>query len=214
MQTAIFSTTDASPNQTESNQGKYGNDLELPDTYVRCGRCATSFAITADDLGSGKGRYVENQMTCASKGTFLFQKLINFFAHHPNSRVECSVCSHSWFQSRDRLFTLNEGRELVPMPQSSLDRIASNLAAGRDPDYIGDTKFFVGNLDFAVQEDDIRELFAEVGEVGDVSLVIGPDGRSRGFAFVTMMEEKVTDSCLALDGKDLFGRSINVKLPN
>ncbi len=131
-----------------------------------------------------------------------------------NSRVECSVCSHSWFQSRDRLFTLNEGRELVPMPQAVLDRIASNIEKGRDPDFIGDTKFFVGNLDFGVQEDDIRELFAEVGEVGDVSLVTGPDGRSRGFAFVTMMDESVKDACLELDGKDLSGRSINVKLPN
>lgn len=131
-----------------------------------------------------------------------------------NSRVECSVCSHSWFQSRDRLFSLNEGRELVPMPQVDLDRIASNIAKGRDPDFIGDTKFFVGNLDFGVQENDIRELFAEVGEVGDVSLVTGPDGRSRGFAFVTMMDESVKDACLELDGKDLNGRSINVKLPN
>ena len=54
--TAIFSTTDTSPNQTENNQPKYGKELALPDTYVRCGRCATSFAIAAEDLGSGKGR--------------------------------------------------------------------------------------------------------------------------------------------------------------
>ncbi len=100
------------------------------------------------------------------------------------------------------------------MPQTDLDRIASNLEKGRDPDYIGDTKFFVGNLDFGVTEDDIRELFVEAGEVGDVSLVTGPDGRSRGFAFVTMMDESVQETCLALDGKELNGRSINVKLPN
>lgn len=54
--TAIFSTTDASPNKIESNQEKYGKELELPNTYVRCGRCASSFAITEDDLGTGKGR--------------------------------------------------------------------------------------------------------------------------------------------------------------
>ena len=54
--TAIFSTTDEKPNQTEGNQSKYGNELAYPDTYVRCGRCATSFAIKEEDLGSGKGR--------------------------------------------------------------------------------------------------------------------------------------------------------------
>lgn len=130
------------------------------------------------------------------------------------SRVECSVCSHTWFQSRDRLFSLNEGRELVPLPQADLNRIASNLDNGRDPDFIGNVKLFVGNLDFAVEEDDIRELFTEIGEVGDVSLVTGPDGRSKGFAFVTMMEDNVLDKCLELDGSDLKGRSINVKEPN
>lgn len=128
--------------------------------------------------------------------------------------VECSVCSHSWFQSRDRLFNLNEGRELVPLPQAELDRIASNIKNNRDPDYIGDTKFFVGNLDFEVEESDIREIFAAIGEVGEVSLVLGPDGRSRGFAFVTMMDKADLNECLGLDQTELKGRAINVKEPN
>lgn len=178
---ALLSTAEGA---TESNQGKYGKELALPDTYVRCGRCATSFALTDSDLGEGKG-----------------------------SRVQCSVCGHNWFQSRDRLFNLNEGRELVPMPEVELDRISSNIAKGRDPDYIGDTKFFVGNLDFAVEDNDIREMFAAKGEVGDVSLVRGPDGRSKGFAFVTMMDPEVLDECLKLDGYELKGRAINVKEP-
>jgi len=173
------------PAGVESNQPKYGKELELPGTYVRCGRCATSFALAVDDLGTGRG-----------------------------CRVECSLCSHSWFQTRDRLFTLNDGHELIPLPQTQIDRIASNISKNRDPDYIGDTKFFVGNLDFGVTEKDIREMFAAIGEVGDVSLVMGPDGRSRGFAFVTMMDAEDEAKCLELDGKDLNGRNINVKIPN
>jgi len=72
-QTALFSTpepattptpepatpaTPASPGPTmgSTNQPKYGKELGLPGTYVRCGRCATSYAIAADDLGSGPGR--------------------------------------------------------------------------------------------------------------------------------------------------------------
>jgi hypothetical protein len=39
-----------------SNQPKYGNELDLPGTYVRCGRCFTNYAITVEDLGSGRGR--------------------------------------------------------------------------------------------------------------------------------------------------------------
>lgn len=41
----------------ESKQAEYGKSLELPDTYVNCGNCHTSFAISPDDLGErGKGR--------------------------------------------------------------------------------------------------------------------------------------------------------------
>ena len=53
--TAIFSEAPAAT-PTENNQAKYGKELELPETYVRCGRCATSYAIAATDLGTGKGR--------------------------------------------------------------------------------------------------------------------------------------------------------------
>lgn len=202
--TALFSTTEGTPAPAaasapaapataastaaapvENNQPKYGKELEMPDTYVRCGRCQTSYALKVEDLGQGKGR-----------------------------RVECPLCTHSWFQSRDRLFTLNQGLELIPLPKTQLDRIESNLKKGRDPDYIGDTKFFVGNLDFGVVEEDLRALFAEKGEVGDVALITGPDGRSKGFAFITMMDKEVKDTCLELDGYELKGRNINVKIPN
>lgn len=170
-----------------NNQPKYGKELELPGTYVRCGRCATSYAIGAGDLGTGKGR-----------------------------RVECALCGHSWFQTPDRLFTLNDGHELIPLPKTDVTRINSNMEAGRDPDFMGNAKFYVGNLDFGVQESDLSKLFAEIGPVGGVSIVSGPDGRSRGFAFVTMMEDDdaTMKKCIGLDGHDLKGRNINVKPPN
>ena len=38
-------------------QKLYGNDIDLPETYVMCGRCKTAYALQADDLGpKGKGR--------------------------------------------------------------------------------------------------------------------------------------------------------------
>jgi len=166
-----------------SEQEKYGISLDMPDTYVRCGRCATAFAIKMEDLGP-RGR-----------------------------RIACSVCTHSWYQTPDRLFNLKEGNKLSPLPVHEKDRISKNLEAGRDPDFIGKTKFYVGNLDFSVTEDDLRKLFSEMGPVGSVSMAVGPDGRVKGFAFVTMMDEGDLDACLALDGKDLNGRNINVKPP-
>mmetsp|Transcript_17606 Transcript_17606/g.24828 ORF Transcript_17606/g.24828 Transcript_17606/m.24828 type:complete len:229 (-) Transcript_17606:126-812(-) len=186
--TSLRSTAEASPRtvaQSTSKQTEYGKTLELPETYVRCGKCQSAFPITPDDLGEGKGR-----------------------------RVECSVCSHSWFQSRDRLFTLSEGMEMIPLPEHDATRIANNLKEGRDANFMGAAKFYVGNLDFGVQEEDLREVFAAVGEVGDVSIVTSPDGRSKGFAFVTMMEKEDADAAMGLDGTSVKGRNINVKPPN
>lgn len=39
-----------------SQQPLYGKELGMPDTYVRCGRCQTIYALTEEDLGEkGKG---------------------------------------------------------------------------------------------------------------------------------------------------------------
>ena len=140
--------------------------------------------------------------------------IYNSITQSIHSRISCGLCAHSWFQTPDRLFTLNDGHELIPLPGGDKDRIEGNVKAGREPDFMGNAKFYVGNLDFGVNEEDLRKLFAGAGEVGGVSVVAGPDGRSKGFAFVTMMDEDDTDKCMALDGSELKGRQINVKPPN
>jgi hypothetical protein len=143
--------------------------------------------------------------------SYLYSQLLN--PQH-NSRVECALCQHSWFQTHERLFTLNSGNELIPLPASEAERIGLNVRAGRDPDFIGASKFYVGNLDFGVQEEDLRKLFGELGPVGGASIVMGPDGRSKGFAFVTMMDEDMDEKCMKLDGHELKGRNINVNPAN
>lgn len=194
--TSLFSTTEETTSNIEertrgktvgeNQQAEYGKSLPIPDTYVRCGRCGTSYALAISDLGGGKGR-----------------------------RIECSLCSHSWFQTPERLFNINANHELVALPNSDVQRILSNVEAGRDPDYLGTLKFYVGNLDFSVTEDDLREVFSEAGEVGGVSIVADNEtGRSRGFAFVTMMDDDVTDKVLKLDQREVNGRAMNVKPPN
>ena len=47
----------SSLNMAENNQPEYGKSLEVPDTYVRCGRCETSYSLKESDLGEkGRGR--------------------------------------------------------------------------------------------------------------------------------------------------------------
>jgi len=71
---------------------------------------------------------------------------------------------------------------------------------------------FVGNLDFHVIEDDLRQLFSQYGQVDRVSVVTDRNtGRSRGFAFVEMANNEEGDKAIAeLNGSQLSGRTINV----
>src|SRR5437763_5267152 len=73
-------------------------------------------------------------------------------------------------------------------------------------------RLYVGNLSYSVTEADLREVFAEAGNVAEVKVVLDRDtGRPRGFAFVEMESDaeamKVTE---VLNGRDVQGRAINV----
>ncbi|MEM0978969.1 MAG: RNA-binding protein [Cyanobacteria bacterium P01_H01_bin.58] len=71
---------------------------------------------------------------------------------------------------------------------------------------------YVGNLSFQATEDDLREVFAEYGEVRRISLPIDREtGRKRGFAFVEMAEEAHEDTAISeLDGAEWLGRELRV----
>ena len=73
-------------------------------------------------------------------------------------------------------------------------------------------KLYVGNLSFQTQEADLREQFAQYGEVTSANLITDRDtGRSRGFAFVEMStDEEAQAAQQALDGHELDGRQLKV----
>lgn len=71
---------------------------------------------------------------------------------------------------------------------------------------------FVGNLDFATTEPEVRSLFEAYGAVDRVSVVTDREtGRSRGFAFVEMGDDAAAERAIAaLNGTPVNGRSLNV----
>lgn len=69
---------------------------------------------------------------------------------------------------------------------------------------------YVGNLPFSASEDDVRNLFAQYGEVKSVKLINDREtGRPRGFGFVEM-ETGGGEAVEALDGSSFGGRSLKV----
>ena len=73
-------------------------------------------------------------------------------------------------------------------------------------------KLFVGSLPFATTSDQLREMFAKVGQVVEANVVTDKmTGRSRGFGFVEMAsDEDAKKAVTTLNGSDLEGRKIFV----
>ncbi len=70
---------------------------------------------------------------------------------------------------------------------------------------------YVGNLPYNSTEDELRQLFAQHGEVTSVNIIMDRyTGKSRGFGFVEMDEEAAGAAISALDGTDFGGRTLRV----
>ena len=74
------------------------------------------------------------------------------------------------------------------------------------------TKMYVGNIPYEVNEEELREQFSAHGEVTEVFMVMDREtGRPKGFAFVTMESREGMEAAMReLDGTDFNGRTIKV----
>ena len=71
---------------------------------------------------------------------------------------------------------------------------------------------YVGNLNYDTTESTLRTLFEELGAIESINVIMDRmTGRSRGFAFVEMVEESAAQAAIAqLDGQLVDGRNIRV----
>lgn len=74
------------------------------------------------------------------------------------------------------------------------------------------SKLYVGNLSFSSTENDLQDLFSQVGTVREAALMMDKmTGRSRGFAFVTMStDEEAQEAARQFNGKPFGGRNLIV----
>ena len=72
-------------------------------------------------------------------------------------------------------------------------------------------KVYVGNLPFRTTEDDLMNLFSQVGAVESVSIITDRDtGRSKGFGFVSMNSEDADKAIAQFNGAQFEGRALTV----
>ena len=71
-------------------------------------------------------------------------------------------------------------------------------------------KLYVGNLSFQTTETELKDLFAQSGQVDTVHIIIDREtGRSKGFGFIEM-EEGADHAIAQLNGKEFNGRALTV----
>ena len=71
---------------------------------------------------------------------------------------------------------------------------------------------YVGNLSYQTTEDELRDLFAEFGDVVSAKLIVDKfTGQSKGFGFVEMSNNSEAQKAMdELNGRDVNGRNITV----
>ncbi len=73
-------------------------------------------------------------------------------------------------------------------------------------------KLYVGNLPFNTSNQDLNDIFGEIGAVESCNVIEDREtGRSRGFGFVEMANKEDGERAIAeLNGKEVNGRELKV----
>ena len=73
-------------------------------------------------------------------------------------------------------------------------------------------KIYIGNLQYAMTEDELQQLFEEFGQVASSKIITDKySGRSKGFGFVEMTDDSEAEKAIEqLNGREIKGRNITV----
>ena len=73
-------------------------------------------------------------------------------------------------------------------------------------------KLYVGNLAYAVTDQDLKDLFSQSGTVETVAVISDKfSGQSKGFGFVEMADAAGAEAAMkSLDGTEFKGRNLKV----
>ena len=74
-------------------------------------------------------------------------------------------------------------------------------------------RIYVGNLPFSVGQEQLQELFSQYGEIEEAVVVSNKfSGRSKGFGFVSFVDDAAADKAIAeMNKKEVEGRPLNDK---
>ena len=79
---------------------------------------------------------------------------------------------------------------------------------------MSNTKLYVGNLPYSIDEGALQHNFSEFGDVTSAKVMMDRDtGRSKGFGFVEMSNSQEAEAAIqGLHGKNMGGRDLTVNI--
>lgn len=93
------------------------------------------------------------------------------------------------------------------------DATSTAIDAGKKPRPEEVTRVFVGSLSYSTDRNGLRDHFAQVGEVEFATVILKPDGQSKGCGMVNFTSPQDAQSAVALLNESVLdGRHIMVKL--
>jgi RNA recognition motif-containing protein len=106
---------------------------------------------------------------------------------------------------------LSSVRRAFDLAIQPLSHKASEVPLTDFPGDIMSKRIYVGNLSYQTTENDISNLFGQIGEVESANIITDRDtGRSKGFGFVEMGNDDADKAIAQLNGTELNGRTITV----
>ncbi|KAJ9135019.1 hypothetical protein P3X46_032243 [Hevea brasiliensis] len=120
----------------------------------------------------------------------------------PSENLRVSPLTHSRPSTRKLSFELG----------STLQEITAETKTQETQEVSQKRKLYVVNLPWSLSVADIKNLFGQCGTVTDVEIIKQKDGRSKGFAFVTMASGEEAQAVIdKFDSHELSGRIIRVE---
>ncbi|MGM0567882.1 MAG: RNA recognition motif domain-containing protein [Elusimicrobiota bacterium] len=74
------------------------------------------------------------------------------------------------------------------------------------------SKLYVGNLNYDAKEKQLKEIFADMGEINEIIIIKDKfTGRSKGFGFIEFKDSESAQKAIdELDGQEFLGRELRV----
>ena len=104
--------------------------------------------------------------------------------------------------------------DLQRADQERLTQFGAN-AGVEDAPAVEENSIYVGNVDYAVKPEQLKNFFSSCGTIQRCTIMINTvTYQPRGFGYVEFLEAEAVEDALQLDGQELNGRAIQVRMHN